>query len=115
MDVPMFRAIAMWTLLLLLPASAGETAESGAKAREVAYSIGYQVGGDFKRQGLKIDPESVVQGVLDAIAGSEPRIPMKEMQQALIWLQREAEAALERERMQQPPEETRPASGEPAD
>ena len=111
----MHCAIAMWALLLLPAVPVGETVEPDAKAREVAYSIGYQVGGDFRRQGLKINPELVIQGVLDAMAGSEPRMSVKEMERALVRLQREAQAALERERRQQAPGETRPASGEPAD
>jgi FKBP-type peptidyl-prolyl cis-trans isomerase FklB len=54
----------------------------------INYSLGYQIGGDFKRQGLALDAEAVVQGIEDALAGGEPLIPQPEMHQILVDLKR---------------------------
>jgi FKBP-type peptidyl-prolyl cis-trans isomerase FklB len=68
---------------------------------KLSYSIGYQVGGDFKRQGLEIDPELVVKGVLDAQAGSEPLMTSGEMRETLTELKQQATAAAEQQREEQ--------------
>jgi FKBP-type peptidyl-prolyl cis-trans isomerase FklB len=65
--------------------------------QKLGYSIGYQVGGDFRRQGLSIDPELVVKGVLDAVEGSEPLMTPAEMRLPLAELQRKAAAAERRQ------------------
>jgi FKBP-type peptidyl-prolyl cis-trans isomerase FklB len=54
----------------------------------VSYSIGYQVGGDFRRQEIEIDAASLVRGVQDALAGAEPEMTPQEMHDTLSDLQR---------------------------
>jgi FKBP-type peptidyl-prolyl cis-trans isomerase FklB len=84
-------------LSLLRGASfAGEGPELGNEKQKLGYSIGYQVGDDFRRQGLQIDPERVVKGVLDALAGTEPLMTPDEMRQTLTELKRQAAAAEKR-------------------
>jgi len=80
--------------------AAEETALEGEK-QKLGYSIGYQVGGDFRRQGFEIDPELVVKGVLDAQAGSEPLITPEAMRQALTELKLQAAAAAKQQREEQ--------------
>ncbi len=84
--------------LCLLPgvSLAGEGTDLGNEKQKLGYSIGYQVGGDFRRQGLRIDPEMVVKGVLDALAGTEPLMTPDEMRQTLTELKRQAAAAEKR-------------------
>lgn len=86
--------------LSLLPGlvSSAEAPALEDEKQKLSYSIGYQVGGDFRRQGLEIDPELVVKGVLDAQAGSEPLMTPEEMRQALTELKRQAAAAAEQQR-----------------
>jgi FKBP-type peptidyl-prolyl cis-trans isomerase FklB len=93
------RRISLVLLVLSLlrgAAFAGEAPELGNQQQKLGYSIGYQVGGDFRRQGLRIDPEMVVKGVLDALAGAEPLMTPDEMRQTLTELRRQAAAAEKR-------------------
>jgi FKBP-type peptidyl-prolyl cis-trans isomerase FklB len=78
--------------LSLLPGAswAGEAPEPGDESQKLGYSIGYQVGSDFRRQGLSLDPELVVKGVLDALSGAEPLMTTDEMRQTLTELGRRA-------------------------
>jgi FKBP-type peptidyl-prolyl cis-trans isomerase FklB len=87
------------TLLSGFPSSAAAQDLDDEK-QKLGYSVGYQVGGDFRRQGLGIDPELVVQGVLDAAAGSEPRMTADEMRQTLAELRQQA-AAAERQQLEE--------------
>ena len=38
----------------------------------INYSLGYQIGGDFKRQGIEMNGAAVVKGIEDALSGTEP-------------------------------------------
>jgi len=67
----------------------------------IGYSIGYQVGGDFRQRGQPLDPEMLIRGVLDALDAVEPRISEPEMQRILTRLQSDARAAEQRERHEQ--------------
>ncbi len=80
-------------MLLWGVCSAGEKLDlSDAKVR-VSYSVGYQMGGDFKRQGVDINPELVLKGIQDALAGNEPLMTMEEMRTSLVDLQKTVTAA----------------------
>ena len=90
-------SLVVFALSLLPGASlAGESPDRGDEKQKLSYSVGYQVGGDFKRLGLPIDAELVVRGVVDALAGSEPLMAPDEMRQTLTELKRQAAAAEKR-------------------
>ena len=92
---------AMLSLSVLLAAAfAGEESRLEREDQKVGYSIGYQVGGDFKRQGLCVNHEMVIRGVLDALAGSESLMTEDEMARTLVRLQSEARAAQEQQRQE---------------
>lgn len=76
--------------LALLPAigSAAEPVAFNTEAEKVSYSVGYQVGGDFQRQGWEINPDAMVQGLRDAISKSEPRLSPEEMNATLVNLKK---------------------------
>ena len=82
-------------------ASAVEATDLEDEKQKLSYSIGYQVGGDFRRQSLEIDPELVVKGVVDAQEGSEPLMTPEEMRQALTELRQQAAAAAKQQREEQ--------------
>ena len=81
--------IAVCLFLLLswpLSSAADESLDFKDPTTRTNYSLGYQIGGDFKRQGVEMHAEAVVQGIRDALAGSEPQMPEAEMQSTLIEL-----------------------------
>ena len=66
----------------------------------INYSLGYQIGGDFKRQEVEMDAAAVVKGIEDALADATPAIPKAEMNQVLVELKRKVVAS-QRKRNQQ--------------
>jgi len=96
-----FLMVAIGLSFLSGHASAAEATDLGNEKQKLNYSVGYQVGGDFRRQGLEIDPELVVKGVLDAQAGAEPLMTPQEMRQALTELSQQAAAAAKQQREEQ--------------
>jgi FKBP-type peptidyl-prolyl cis-trans isomerase FklB len=96
----MARVLAVLTSLALVPVVtfAGERFSPKDDQDILSYSIGYQVGGDFRRQGIEIDPASLLRGVLDALAGAAPAMTPEEMRATLTELQRKITAAEEEQR-----------------
>jgi len=88
---------ALWLALTTAPAAAEETAALADENARINYAVGYQVGGDFKRQGLDLDPEIVARGVADALSGAEPAMTPAEMRRALTELQQTVTAARQAE------------------
>jgi FKBP-type peptidyl-prolyl cis-trans isomerase len=82
--------------LFAAPASlvlAAETLTLDDESARINYSLGYQIGGDFKRQGIASNPQAVVKGIEDAISGAEPMLPPQEMHTTLVELKRKIVAA----------------------
>jgi FKBP-type peptidyl-prolyl cis-trans isomerase FklB len=52
---------------------------SAATWQKINYSVGYQIGGDFKLQGLEMQPETVIRGIQDALSGADPLLSAEEM------------------------------------
>jgi len=81
----------MVVLIAVLVPSWGCADEDRAKLKDekdrLSYSIGYQVGGDFKRQGIEIRKEALIRGVLDAINEGESALTNEEMRDTLVKLQ----------------------------
>jgi len=80
-------------LLFFGVCSAGGKLDLKDEKVRLSYSVGYQVGGDFKRQGLDINPEMLLKGVHDALTGKEPVMTPQEMRTTLVDLQKTVAAA----------------------
>ena len=78
--------------LLLCLACGGPSPDLSADEAKLGYSIGYQVGGDFRRQSIPIDPELAVWGVKDGLTGSTSALTEDEMLRALTDLQKRVAA-----------------------
>jgi FKBP-type peptidyl-prolyl cis-trans isomerase FklB len=52
----------------------------------INYSLGYQIGGDFKRQGIEMNAAAIAKGIEDALAGTDPPMKPEEMQATLTGL-----------------------------
>ncbi len=78
-------------LLLAAPHAsvcAAEPLKLDDETARINYSLGYQIGGDFKRQGVEMNPEAIVKGIEDALSGTEPLMPPQEMNATLTELKR---------------------------
>lgn len=51
--------------------------------QKFSYTVGFQVGSDFKRKGLDLDINAVVQAIRDVQGGKKPKLTQKQMQQAV--------------------------------
>jgi len=58
-------------------------------ASKTSYSVGYQVGSDFKTQNAELYPEALVQGVQDALTGTTPQLTKDEMNSTLVKLKKQ--------------------------
>lgn len=99
MGLQRFFGIALIALPVGLPWAA-EVPSLESDAARTSYSLGYQVGGDFKRQGVEVDAAAMLKGVEDATAGAEPLMKPEDMQ-ATINALRERLMAEERKRVEE--------------
>jgi FKBP-type peptidyl-prolyl cis-trans isomerase len=73
--------------------AAGEELDFEEEATRINYSLGYQIGGDFKRQNVDMNATAVIQGIEDALANAEPKMSPEEMQATLVELKRKVTEA----------------------
>jgi FKBP-type peptidyl-prolyl cis-trans isomerase FklB len=81
------------TVIALLAAPAGIVSAAEAlnldnETARINYSLGYQIGGDLKRQGIESNSMAIVKGIEDAIAGAEPLMQPEAMRTTLTDLKR---------------------------
>ena len=81
--------------------SADENLNMEHRKVKLSYSVGYQVGSDFLRQGMDINPEVLLQGVHDALAGNDPLMTKQDMGTTLINLQKKVAAAQKKKMLDQ--------------
>ncbi len=55
-------------------------------SERINYSVGYQVGADFRIQEFELHPDAVMMGIQDALSGTEPKMTREEMKKALAAL-----------------------------
>lgn len=96
----LFRLIALMLMLAVAaPVAAQETVPAAAApqlkttADRASYSIGLNMGRNFKRQQVPINPEAVLQGLRDALGGAKPALTDDEMKAAFQELEQEIAAA----------------------
>jgi FKBP-type peptidyl-prolyl cis-trans isomerase FklB len=77
---------------LSAPVSAEEPLNFEDETTRVNYSLGHQIGGDFKRQGVEMNADAVVQGIRDALDGNEPQMAPDEMRATLMALKQKVVA-----------------------
>ena len=58
--------------------SAAEPLKLETENEKINYSVGYQLGGDFKRQEVDIKSDMLIQGIEDAISGGKPLLDDQE-------------------------------------
>ena len=94
--------ITLPTLLLCSMVStawSGEALDFNDETTRINYSLGYQIGGDFKQQKVEMNADAVVQGIQDALAGGEPKISRPEMLQTLRDLKQKVDATAKEQKL----------------
>jgi len=75
-------------VLFLGAGVAADKPEVKGESDRISYSVGFQVGGDFKRQGVDLNPDLLVKGIKDAMSGSNPLMTEQEMRKTLVDLKK---------------------------
>lgn len=66
-----------------------------------SYSLGYQLGSNFKRQALEIDTQAMMAGIEDALSGTESRMPEEARKAAMTQLRERVSAERKRRALEQ--------------
>jgi FKBP-type peptidyl-prolyl cis-trans isomerase FklB len=82
------RRPSLTTALMLLVASsmADQPAALEQEADRINYSLGHQIGTDFKRQGVDLDRAAITRGMQDALKSAEPLLDKQDMEGRLLKL-----------------------------
>jgi FKBP-type peptidyl-prolyl cis-trans isomerase FklB len=75
-----------------MPVVAADALDFEDQTTRINYSLGYQIGGDFKRQGVEMNAEAVVQGIRDALSEAKPQMDPAAMNETLVELKRKVVA-----------------------
>jgi len=62
---------------------------------KVSYSIGMNIGQDFKRQGIDLDPDLIAQAIKDVTKGSPLLLTEEQVKEAITAFQKELEVKME--------------------
>ena len=84
--------ISLLTALLASTATAGDSKPSSEKEK-FSYTIGFQIGQGFKRDGLDIDTKSMSQAIMDVMKNKAPQLSPDEMRSAMQGAQKKLTAA----------------------
>jgi len=80
---------------------AAEPVDLKTETGRINYSVGYQIGGDFKRQGIDLDSLALAQGIEDALQTESPRIAPEVMENTLKSLKERIDAGQKEQRLSQ--------------
>jgi FKBP-type peptidyl-prolyl cis-trans isomerase FklB len=81
--------------------SAAEPLKLETENEKINYSVGYQLGGDFKRQEVDIKSDMLLQGIEDAIGGGKPLLDEQERRATLMALAQRVKAEQKQKMAQQ--------------
>jgi FKBP-type peptidyl-prolyl cis-trans isomerase FklB len=85
-----FRWIAVIGIILLTSqVSAQESQTLKSQKEKISYIIGMDLGNNFKKQAVDIDPDSLVRGVKDALSGAKPQLSDQEAREAMTSFEKE--------------------------
>ena len=101
------RFLAVLLILTYLLGCAPEEASSASEVKldtpknRISYTIGVNIGQDFKSQQMDIDPDALLMGLKDTLSGKELQLTEDEMAQEVQNFQEEMQAKLIAEREEQ--------------
>lgn len=85
----LFMATALGISLLAGQADAGEEKVLKSDRDKVSYSIGLEIGNNFKKQSIDVDADILARGMKDALSGSKPLMTDKEIQDTMTAFQKD--------------------------
>lgn len=94
------RLFAAMIMLTYLAACAPEEASSAAELKldtpknRISYTIGVNIGQDFKSQNMDVDPDLLLMGLKDTLSGKELQLTEEEMVQEIQNFQQEMQAKM---------------------
>ncbi len=86
---------ALGFLFLAFQASAGEDLVLKNQKDKVSYIIGMEIGKNFKKQSVDVDPDILTRGIKDAISGGKSLLTEQEIQETMAAFQKEMTAKQE--------------------
>ncbi len=94
------RLFAVMIMLTYLTGCAPEEASSAAELKldtpknRISYTIGVNIGQDFKSQNMDVDPDLLLMGLKDTLSGKELQLTEEEMVQEIQNFQQEMQAKM---------------------
>lgn len=94
-------AVMMWAGVLLASGCTAGEKKGAAKPElkdlkdKVSYSIGLNIGQDFKRQEMDIDADLLARGIKDAVSGAQPLLTEEQIRETITTYQKEMVAKQE--------------------
>jgi len=102
----MLNRMSLAAASVLILAGAAHAQELENPAQKFSYTMGYQMGLSLRQSGTELDTEVLVQGLRDALGGTEPKMSRNQMdeaiaaQRAALEAQRQAQASVNLEKSQ---------------
>ena len=87
--------VVLGILFLVFQVSAEENLVLKNQKDKVSYIIGMEMGKNFKKQSIDIDPDILTRGIKDAISGGKPLLTEQEVQETMATFQKEMMAKQE--------------------
>jgi len=92
-------AVTLAMMFLAVGCTAGEKKveikELKDQKEKVSYSIGLNIGNDFKTQGVEVDTNILLKGMTDALTGAQPMLTEEQIAETLTQLQKDMVAKQE--------------------
>ena len=85
-------AVALSIVLAAGCVNAGDNTALKSEKDKVSYSIGLNIGNNFKSQSVDINPDILAKGIKDALSGSKPLMTETEIQETMAAFQKEMNA-----------------------
>lgn len=82
-------------IFLASQVSAQESQTLKSQKEKISYMIGMDIGGNFKRQSVDIDPDILARGIKDALSGAKPQLSDQEAREVMASFEKEMRAKQE--------------------
>lgn len=90
------RWIAVAAIIVLASqVNAQESQAPKSRKEKISYIIGMDIGNNFKRQSVEVDPDSLARGLKDALSGAKPLLSEQEVREIMTAFEQEMRAKQE--------------------